>query len=283
MKLGVVLHHSILYRDKKYFMKEIWYDYINLALKPFFQNLIIAAPVTFYRDNDRNYYFQTAEISSNEYEIMNIKNNKIKFFHTIFVHWKLVRKSDLLWIFMPCWRGVISALLCMLKKTPFVIYLGGDFSSSTNAKGLSAALKNLLQNFAIKHSVFTLAAGKKLTSMCRKIQPATYETYPVIKLSLDHISKRADTCHGEKIYCLYVGSMGTHKCVNVLIEGLAILHQKGYHNVRLILIGPGEKIYLKQIANKLGIDKYITFYDYIPNGPKLYEKYKQAETCRVYC
>jgi len=84
----------------------------------------------------------------------------------------------------------------------------------------------------------------------------------------------------QKTIFLYVGRHDKEKRIDLLLKGLALLHDRGFTNLLLVLAGQGAaRPELEKLADKLGVKNQVRFLGYVP-GEKLPRLFRAAD---IFC
>ncbi|OGF61551.1 MAG: hypothetical protein A2Y62_01875 [Candidatus Fischerbacteria bacterium RBG_13_37_8] len=281
--LGIVLQASLFCENKKYFIKEVWGEYIETALAPHFKNLTIAAPIN---TSKKTFKFQTYDFQLSNISIMELSINenyslKINDFqdiiNSLFLLYQLVKSYDLIWIFMPTYRGMVTSFFCRILKKPYITYLGVDWSELPSNTTLNAYLKYFMQKIIVKGSQFAIVAGEKLYNKFNSYKTPIFAAVPAIKLKKEDVYYRHDAFLNETIYCLYVGGLMYRKGVFYLIQAMREIIDQNF-SIILNIAGIGEQeSEIRKMVEDLGIRNNVNFLGYIPNGPELYQIYRYSD------
>jgi len=96
----------------------------------------------------------------------------------------------------------------------------------------------------------------------------------------DEFCERPDTCQGPVVQILFVGFPRPEKGIQYLIEALALL--KTTRRCELTVVGAAERYAayrqeLERLAGRLGVADRIRWLGYVPFGPGLFEKLREAD------
>lgn len=282
MRLGVVLHHEVAFEasSQTYLMKELWGRYIESAFLPLVDSVHVEAPVRVVQPGSPS--FQT-RVVRNERIWINGDDTSAPRGPSAHVDrsdvarrvFDLVHDSDFLWLYMPCWRSVLAAALCRILRKRYIVYQGGHFVLPGEA-GLTVFLRKRAEAATARAAVAVVVAGRRLLGEMRHHQSFVYETVPVLALTEDDIDRRSDVSNPEAPELLYVGNLGGGKRVEDVLLAVRELHARG-RACSLTLVGPGDLSAWADRVNALGLDGNVTFHGYVPNGPELRERYRQAD------
>ena len=205
-------------------------------------------------------------------------------------YYSYIKLSNFVYITMPVYSGFLAHILCRILKKPYGLYFGSDWQEvapyMANWRGLAKYLfafyvrfSYWAENTAVRHSKFTLVHGQKLQEKFKKLNVPIIETIPMVSISLQHFYERTDTCQGDTIRCLYVGSLVPRKGVHDFIEAFNLLATKGY-KIHLQLVGAGDHTYTSQLRSKVTdyhLQDCVEFVGHISNLDTLLACYREAD------
>jgi len=137
---------------------------------------------------------------------------KFKYIRSSLALFKLIRKSDKVYIFMPGNLGIIAALLCLIMNKDWGVYIRGNLSN--------------IQSYLVEMSPVKVGVAPQAGWIVIRPMLSWYEVNTSRELS-----KSIDT---KKLKYLYVGRLERSKGVHDLLRAFEIL--KGHH---LTLVGEG--------------------------------------------
>lgn len=303
MKFAIVPHGIFMRDGENYFGNELYGNLID-RLAPYFEEIIVCAPV-----------FQQVEVQHRSFLTYKLRSSNIKFCElpiskgTIdaniaktvaryIKHSRIMNKQIKTWdwihIFLPNHLGIISFILAKIYSKPFSIYVAGDWKEvypytyrwrvGMNRMFLPVYLvvNKLIASligFIVKDSKFTLVHGETLHKRYydKNMNIHVYRTEPIINLSQQDFYYRKDTCQDTKIKLLFIGSLIPGKGLIYLLDAVAQL-QREKINVHLDIVGIGEQESdLKTKTKVLNIENIVSYKGYIPNGAQLFEIYRNSD------
>jgi len=224
--------------------------------------------------------------STNTGNVAFVRNNIIALLRMV----GFVRRSEYIVVFLPSFLSVFAGILALVFGKDLGIYIGGGWRepSKHQKMNLTRTIAYPINRFLIDPMVFWIALKARFVVTpgydlyykfkllnCNVILPV-----PLIGLSRDDILFRTDTCQGREKRILYVGALRYAKGVLILLEAFARL--KHNHTIgpesKLWIVGSGEaETDIREKANALGLSQDIVLFGHVPNGPQLYELYRQAD------
>ncbi len=220
------------------------------------------------------------------------------FFKRCYGQWKLIRnyigQADVVFIFMATIRAVIAVHLCRKCKKPFAVYSGNDWyeDSCINYKWQSgirswgrplyASVFGLLERYVMHSSRFKIVNGYKLRTRYRNTPGILIQTRPLIQMRSEDCWFREDSCQDMHIRILCVSTLIPRKGIEYLIEGFSLAKNRlADKDLQLWLVGTyGDEEYknrLDRIAKTCNVALSIKWWGYIPNGPDLFEVFRNAD------
>ncbi len=181
--------------------------------------------------------------------------------------------------------GLFSAPCVVTKRihrTPIVTHIHNIFDPSIETRFINVSWtlpENFLNGLAAKGSdkVIVLSRFMKKELITKFAVPA--EKICIIPGGVDTSTFNPNTkkssfreMWADKFVVLYVGRLANEKNVSTLLKSIQIVTEKN-KEVLLVIAGSGYKqAYLESLANRLGINRYVTFLGHIPHEqlPYLY-------------
>jgi glycosyltransferase involved in cell wall biosynthesis len=140
-----------------------------------------------------------------------------------------------------------------------------------------ASLNKYMEKVVVSSALFGVAAGGQLIEKYNVYGCQTYPTSPRMTLSRSDIFERENTCEGEKITFINVGSLIHDKAQHVLLEAFSLCCQN-HENLELNIVGDGpERMNLELLSEKLGIANKVHFLGYIEEESTLYGYLRNAD------
>jgi glycosyltransferase involved in cell wall biosynthesis len=148
-------------------------------------------------------------------------------FYGLSVLWLLpiIVRSDFLYIFLPGRLGVMAALLAIIMRRPYGIYLRG---SRIDLFGVA---------FSLSRAAFVLAAGPFLRDVAARYCDTCDVVSPMFDIGAADLQlNRVQRIRSDKWRLLYVGTLEEAKGTLELLDAVEILRQRG-RAVELDLVG----------------------------------------------
>ncbi len=207
------------------------------------------------------------------------------------------RRADLLFIFLPTFRGALSALAARILGKPVIVYLGTHWPEvvredrrwSRNLQArllrpLYVATTRLLERGAMWAAGARIVTGAVLQKAYGNLPGPTVQTPPVVNFDLELARSRrlateaAGRRLGQPLTLLYMGALRPVKNLSRVLRAVALLRSRG-ESVRLLLAGNGaEEAALRRQAQALGLtpDACI-FLGYISDPAEKANLYAEAD------
>lgn len=243
-------------------------------------DITIALPVSSHYDN-----FHTGLINAERIKIAAIPRKlipQIRFFL------KECRKAELVFVFMPTWRGVLCSLIAFITRKPLALYEGSFWSSyiptlyrgQNRAKMLKGKLLSFLA-YIIERVLFRIAScafvtGKKMQECFNAYNRHIIVTKPIMQIMKTGERYTRHFSNKDDIHLLFVGNISFSKGLDYLFEAISSI--QGVCNISLTCIGTGkdqDKLWDK--AYQLHITDKISFPGYADSFEKLESYYKAAD------
>lgn len=201
-----------------------------------------------------------------------------------------IKKFDAVLIIDPEPPCMCCYAMCKAFKKPAILDITGDDLYEIkfrNRKGLRKYLCRLyiplfakLLEVMIKHGVTTVS-GYSLYDRYRFISSNIY-------IFMGHLISTADiegdlpaivnNYSAKKIRLLWVGRIVEYKGLDYLIDALKSIIDGNSFDPELVIVGEGYyQDELKRKISKLNLEKYVTFYGFIPFGKELLDLYRGAD------
>ncbi len=195
--------------------------------------------------------------------IVSIKWNRIQ---------KIVRKVNVLikgkgfvYIFYPGSLATIAAIICILKKKKFGLYLRGEILTN-----------KLLTKLIIKRAAFILTVSPFFIKKYLELNPNMEIIKPMISYDFKDIIVKKNLVSDKKEF-LFVGRVGERKGIYELIEICDVL-EKEKINFTINVVGLGEKYEELIGLQKEGkVSSHINFVGLISNQDELKKIYLKSD------
>jgi glycosyltransferase involved in cell wall biosynthesis len=200
-----------------------------------------------------------------------------------------VRRYDLLYLFLPSYPSAMAWIIGRIRRIPHIVYVADDWEQaspcmfkwdglrSTAFYRLYARLNRWMEQSIGRSAIFSVTAGSQTRKKFKTFGRPVEETTPRITLSLDDVIEREDTCGGEVIKLISVGTLNMDKAQHILVRAFAKA-AAGDSRLRLDLVGDGPRMeVLKQLSTELGVSDRVEFTGYILDESDLYGHYQRAD------
>lgn len=276
---------------------------LNNQLASLFAQVILVPLVYRYGsplwENFAQYYKE--EVKCNEIRVLPVYNyasfngtNKFAIRINAWKNWapslfRALRSSDLALIFFPSTLGLIGFTIGLVLRKPMIAYVGGEWSivnpkvgELTKPRGferLFVKSKSLVGNFLIRNFPAVLMRDYGLYKRWSKRRSGVFYVPGNTAVSKDDLFERSDTCLGEPIICLVVGSIVPQKGVDDIVRAIKMLRQKGYP-LKLWHVGgsyPENLAASVSLCQRLRVDKHVVFHGYKNDLGELLALYRNAD------
>jgi glycosyltransferase involved in cell wall biosynthesis len=205
-------------------------------------------------------------------------------------YWRAIRLADLAYIVMPGLSSLMAHGFCRLLGRPYILYYASEWESQipfmarwgserSSLRRIYGALARRAEGLPIRRSLFTLAAGRRLTERLSRFGPRVFETRPMVAIGATDFFLRQDTCTQSPIRALYVGALLPRKGLHFLIAALADL--LGRHvPIHLTLVGASEQQYgerLRAQVASLELQGSVDFVGMVNEIDGLLDYYRAAD------
>jgi glycosyltransferase involved in cell wall biosynthesis len=302
MKLAILSHGLLGYNGKEYRSQDLFGNYVE-KLSLHFDEVVICAPIIT-KDSKIFANYAVHKFRSKNISICPLPTNRGDNPGVFSTTYKLIRQGivilkemknwDLIYIFLPGYIAHIAFGGTKISHNPFFVYFASDWKEVSQStyrwKGdIRCLLLPLylvfnrvlysLENIMAKRAIFVLVHGEKLYQRFKERNIHVYETVPMIKMTKRDLYYRVDTCRGDVIKLLFVGSLIRRKGIIYLIN--AINRMKDWERdlkVHLNIVGIGDQEdELIQYTETMRVPDLVSFLGYVPNGPELYKIYRESD------
>jgi glycosyltransferase involved in cell wall biosynthesis len=211
-------------------------------------------------------------------------------FFRVFLHMlSTVKEYDLLYLFLPSYPSAMAWVIGRLRHIPHIVYVADDWEQASpcmfkwdGLRGtafyrLYVRLNRWMEQSIGRSAMFSVTAGAQTREKFKTFGRPVEETTPRISLSLDDIIEREDTCGGEVITLISVGTLNMDKAQHILVRAFAKA-AAGDSRLRLNLVGDGPRMEaLKQLSTELDMSDRVEFAGYILDESDLYGHYQRAD------
>lgn len=197
----------------------------------------------------------------------------------------LIREVNLVYIFIPSYRGLLAAAISIIHKKQYAFYMGGPWESIRPNRlplriwKVAESALQLSFRWMMSRAMFTVTPSKALVELYGGEANKVYNTPSAVQWGSDEFFDRQDTCQGDTVEVLYLGAFRPQKGIEYLLKGFAqVLTQ--LPNLSLMMVGAGSLDYeesLHVLALELGLGDGIKFSGYVSNASQLRTIYRKAD------
>jgi glycosyltransferase involved in cell wall biosynthesis len=206
-------------------------------------------------------------------------------FRQILRLWPALGEADLVCIDMPCELGFLAALVCKLRRKPFLVQILGDWKHAvlfsgprTLGRRLKAAAGDWMVRRMVRNSRLVFAQGRGLYDKHARDNPTAMKSDCVRStISKEIFYRRPSTKFHDPIRLLSVSHLGPLKGLDVLIKAIQCLSAQGL-SVEWWCAGDGScRQSLEDLVRNLGLVDRVRFLGYVPHGSELFRLYRNAD------
>jgi glycosyltransferase involved in cell wall biosynthesis len=206
---------------------------------------------------------------------------------------KVIKESDLAYIFLPGLSGFLAVLLCIFLRRGYFLYFGSDWRETARFRADWRGVNTLLFPFylgfiriaelvSVRGAAFCLVTGKSLLPRFRRYNPHTFETEPMVSITSEEMYIRSTFGDGDRIRLLFVGPINERKGVVYLVRAFEHFARYGVdpRNVELYLAGARDEDYWRNIEQFLRGNLYagnVHYVGYINDKRELLSLYRDAD------
>jgi glycosyltransferase involved in cell wall biosynthesis len=197
--------------------------------------------------------------------------------------------GDLFYLFLPSYPSALAWVWARLLRKPHIVYGADDWVQASPGMfkwphllksrfyRVYCSLNQRMERAIVSTALFAVAAGGQLVEKYKTFGIPAQQTTPRMVISEQDIFPRTDTCGGECIRLINVGSLNHDKAQHLLIEAYAALVPH-HPRLRLTIAGSGERMdELAALTHRLGVSDLVEFTGYIENTEKLYDIYRKSD------
>lgn len=200
--------------------------------------------------------------------------------------WRTLEGCDIAHINLPAYTGLWAAVICIMRRIPYSIYVGSDwretglgrFSSWPVGGAILCRVYERLEVAIARRATFCLAAGCSMASRYSKWNTHTFETAPMVQFNSNPEVSTPHITEGLlRILC--VGNVRPEKGTEDLLRAAGKLRREG-RNIRVSLVGAVQPEYqrkLKTIESELDLNGVINYYGYLSDETLLQRCYAEAD------
>ncbi len=203
--------------------------------------------------------------------------------------WPLLRGGHAQIVFMPSPQGFLALVLGWLRGAHSVVFYAGDWGADLSIEepqsGFARVQRTVirwirarLQDVAYRIASVILMCDP---SICRKLAALRPQVYLAAAFT-SHTPlvafDRPDTCGGNRVLCLSVGTLAQFKGVRDVLQAMCRLRQGG-HPVEWWHAGeaaPGFAATVKRLVQELGLEEHVRLLGYLDHDALL-AVYHQAD------
>ncbi|MGQ8870459.1 glycosyltransferase [Myroides sp. TSA_177.3] len=257
----LLVNNTIFYRDND----EL---FLNKETGVFFEKIVESGyDVSLFQisqDKLKNDSFANFSLNKNKFKIYEVKRERsrrskiISFFKAFFILQKAILKNDFVYIFYPGPICTVIAILCVLYKKPFGLYVRGE-----------QRINSSISKFIIKKASIVLTISQLFTDKISNINSNVSTIRPMIGFSELDIIVEKNFSNYVSLRLLYVGRIVFDKGVFELVDAVQNLRQKGY-NISLSFVGDGpDNKALKKKVSDFQLDDSVSFLGMISDKEEL--------------
>lgn len=176
--------------------------------------------------------------------------------------------------------SLISALICKLKKKPFIFtpyYHGIRGNTKKGLSKFSYDLYKIFGKFLFKRAEKIICISEYEKKLIEELVSIPENKFVIIPPGVDDITHNHNKKIRDDIHLLYVGNLFESKGVQYIIKSIPILIEQYNKKVSLSIIGDGVyKSVLMNLINDLKLNNEITFY-YNLTDEELKKKYIESD------
>ena len=177
-----------------------------------------------------------------------------------------VGQSEFVYLFFYGHLSLIMALIAMLFRKPYALYIRTDFTP-----------KSILEKRVVKSARFILTTGDGIASRVQSINSKVGLVAPMIDFSTADLFTRGAVERLQPKKILFVGRLERDKGIYVLLDAISGLQKKGL-DIKLDVVGGGpEYDAMRCYADELGILHVVDFYGLIKDKKQLRQMYRDAD------
>ena len=241
--------------------------YINNHTGYFLKNLKRSHNVTFAQGStkyDKDNNLQNFELNENDIAHSALPGTKTKdFIPAVF---KLLKSNDFVYLFYPGTVSKIIALIAVLLKKPFGLYIRGQYYN-----------QNILDRFILNRAKFILTVSPSFVKGLKKFCSRVEVIKPMIDIGIDDLKSDRDFGHKNHKNLLFVGRVEERKGINELLEIAKTLKQDKL-DFTLNVVGGGELFNaVKAEISKNELDDQVILHGLISDKTELKRMYDNAD------
>jgi glycosyltransferase involved in cell wall biosynthesis len=261
---GAVKEDGVLY------VKQSDYDYWSECSK-YYTNINLFIYISPYLKTKNEYSFSLENFNGNVFSY-NILSTFRKIRSIASITFKMARspRNSIFFFYFPNSVNIVLYILAKIMGKKTVTYWGNDWELvgavlSKQVPGVSKFRPHIYgfaQRSIIKLSNLVIFAGKHTSNKYQKYASQSIDTRPFISIKKEDVFYREDTCLGDVINILYVGTFTERKGIWDLLDIFKILNDE--KNIKLTLVGCGKlngeiikKIKLYNLQDKIEMAGYI--------------------------
>lgn len=198
--------------------------------------------------------------------------------------------SDIVYIFLPGYTGLVACFVSRLLKKPYILYFGAvwediaGFRISTDSKSFSLfplyrGFYSKAGQFVVKKAKLIVVAGRYLHNSVSRFNSHTYETSPMVQFSANPFKEPAGGDISEKVRILFVGPIQLGKGVVYLIKAMPLIVAAGIE-IDVFLVGSIDEEYkceLESTISRISLVSKVHFVGYVSDVQKLKDLYRVSD------
>jgi len=209
-------------------------------------------------------------IMNKGFDIVSIKRNNqkyIPYLKALFVGFKRIRYCDFLYLFYPGNICVILALIAIVLRKPYGLYIRNEKSFTWR-----------ISKFLYRHATISLTISPEFTDFIRNIGAEAETIRPMIEDAETDIINGREYKKKENYKLFYVGRIADNKGSYDLVYAIKNMVDRGITNFTLDMVGDGaDVIKIKKLVVDLGIANHIIFHGTISDRNILRKFYRESD------
>ena len=199
--------------------------------------------------------------------------------------WRALKEAELVCIDLPSEIGFLAAVVCRIKRVPFLVQILGDWREAILSNGpptlrrrVKAAAADWMARWTVRNARLVFAQGSELFKKLARVNPQALQSDCVRStLSLDDFYERPITPFHDPLRLLTVSHLLPLKGLATLVEAMQILAARG-RRIEYWCAGEGpSREPLDDLAQRLGLSASVRFLGHVPHGSELFELYRKTD------
>lgn len=200
---------------------------------------------------------------------------------------QITRDADLILETFPAVGGIIGFMLLKPPNGKYALYFASQGERNIDRIATTGVIRHLLKinywlsfktEIEIADAIFVRDAG--MVDELAKVNPKTYVSAPILSFPPPNYMKIQRDGILKSPRLIYVGRLIRGKGLEYLLESIAILHSKDVYATLDLFGGSvdiGYEMHLKEMTQRLGIDKWVTFHGWVDHPELLWSAYSNSD------